>query len=32
MDARQYASATQRNRQPILDILLTVLPPQGNIL
>ena len=32
MDARQYASATQRNRQPILEVLLTVLPPQGNIL
>jgi hypothetical protein len=32
MDARQYAPATQRNRQPILDVLLRVLPPQGNIL
>lgn len=32
MDTRQYATATQRNRQPILDILLKVLSPQGNIL
>ena len=32
MDARQYASATQRNRQPILEVLLNILPPQGNIL
>ena len=32
MDARQYASATQRNRQPILEVLLQVLPTQGNIL
>jgi hypothetical protein len=29
---RQFAPATQRNRQPILDILLQVLPTQGNIL
>jgi hypothetical protein len=29
---RQYAPATQRNREPILKILLEVLPPQGNIL
>jgi hypothetical protein len=32
MDERQYAPATQRNREPILEILLQVLPPQGNIL
>lgn len=32
MDARQYATATQRNRQPILDVLLKVLSDQGNIL
>jgi hypothetical protein len=32
MDERQYAPATQRNREPILEILLRVLPPQGNIL
>lgn len=32
MDARQYAAATQRNRQPILEVLLKVLPPTGNIL
>ena len=32
MDARQYASATQRNRQPILEVLLKILPAQGNIL
>jgi hypothetical protein len=29
---RQYAPATQRNREPILKILLKLLPPQGNIL
>ena len=32
MDARKYASATQRNRQPILEVLLKILPSQGNIL
>lgn len=32
IDARQYAPATQRNREPILEILLRVLPPNGNIL
>ena len=32
MDARQYASATQRNRQPILEVLLEILPSHGNIL
>ncbi|MBE9168194.1 DUF938 domain-containing protein [Pleurocapsales cyanobacterium LEGE 06147] len=32
MDGRQYAPATQRNREPILEILLRVLPPEGNIL
>ena len=31
-DARQYAYATQRNREPILEILLQVLPPTGSIL
>jgi hypothetical protein len=32
MDARQYAPATQRNREPILDVLLQVLPPAGTVL
>ncbi len=32
MDARRYAPATQRNREPILEVLFRVLPPQGNIL
>jgi Protein of unknown function (DUF938) len=32
IDARQYAPATQRNREPILEVLLRVLPPSGNIL
>ena len=32
MDARRYAPATERNREPILDVLLRVLPNQGNIL
>ncbi len=32
MDARKYAAATQRNREPILEVLLRVLPTQGNIL
>lgn len=31
-DARLYACATQRNRQPILEILLQVLPPTGTVL
>ncbi|MDF5719140.1 MAG: DUF938 domain-containing protein [Rhizonema sp. PD37] len=31
-DHRQYAPATQRNREPILEILLQVLPPTGTIL
>jgi hypothetical protein len=31
-DARQYAPATQRNRQAILDVLLRVLPREGNVL
>ncbi|WP_430682975.1 DUF938 domain-containing protein [Leptolyngbya sp. AN02str] len=31
-DARQYAPATQRNRDPILQVLQTVLPPQGTVL
>jgi cyclopropane fatty-acyl-phospholipid synthase-like methyltransferase len=32
MDARQYAPATQRNRQPILEVLTSVLLPGSNIL
>lgn len=32
MDARKYAPATERNREPILEVLKRVLPPQGNIL
>jgi Protein of unknown function (DUF938) len=31
-DAKQYAPATQRNREPILEVLLQVLPPSGTIL
>ncbi len=31
-DQRQYAPATQRNREPILEILLQVLPPTGTVL
>ncbi|WP_089091706.1 DUF938 domain-containing protein [Nodularia sp. NIES-3585] len=31
-DARQYAPATQRNREPILEVLLQVLPTSGTIL
>lgn len=31
-DLRQYAPATQRNRDAILDVLVDVLPPKGNIL
>ncbi|KST62427.1 DUF938 domain-containing protein [Mastigocoleus testarum] len=31
-DARQYAYATQRNREPILEVLLQVLPPNGTVL
>jgi Protein of unknown function (DUF938) len=31
-DARQYAPATERNREPILEILLQVLPSSGTIL
>lgn len=31
-DARQFAPATQRNRKPILEVLLRVLPADGNIL
>ncbi|WP_019500268.1 DUF938 domain-containing protein [Pseudanabaena sp. PCC 6802] len=31
-DARQYAPATQRNREPILEVLLQVLPPTGTVL
>ncbi|NJM19795.1 MAG: DUF938 domain-containing protein [Richelia sp. RM2_1_2] len=32
MDGRKYAPATQRNREPILQVLLEVLPPTGTIL
>lgn len=32
IDARQYAPATERNREPILQVLKRVLPTQGNIL
>jgi hypothetical protein len=31
-DARQYAPATQRNRELILEVLLEVLPPTGTVL
>ncbi|MCU0550498.1 MAG: class I SAM-dependent methyltransferase [Leptolyngbya sp. Prado105] len=31
-DARQYAPATQRNREAILQVLLEVLPPTGTVL
>ncbi len=31
-DARQYAPATERNREPILEVLLQVLPESGTIL
>ncbi|MBF1999787.1 MAG: DUF938 domain-containing protein [Synechococcales cyanobacterium M58_A2018_015] len=32
LDARQFAPATQRNREPILRVLLEVLPPSGTVL
>ena len=32
MDARQYAPATERNREPILEILKSVIIPNSNIL
>ncbi|MEA5598494.1 DUF938 domain-containing protein [Rivularia sp. UHCC 0363] len=32
MDGKKYALATQRNREPILQVLLEVLPPTGTIL
>ena len=32
MDAKQYAPATQRNREPILEILKRILPPESTIL
>lgn len=32
LDARQYAPATQRNREPILEVLLQVLPFTGTVL
>lgn len=31
-DARQYAPATQRNRESILEVLLQSLPPEGSVL
>jgi SAM-dependent methyltransferase len=31
-DARQYAPATERNREPILEVLLQILPPTGTVL
>lgn len=31
-DRRQFAPATQRNREPILQVLQTVLPPTGTVL
>lgn len=31
-DARRFAPATQRNREPILDVLRQVLPPSGVVL
>ncbi len=31
-DARQYAPATERNREAILNVLLEVLPPTGTVL
>ena len=31
-DDRQFAPATQRNREPILDVLLQALPPTGTVL
>jgi Protein of unknown function (DUF938) len=32
LDTRQYAPATDRNREPILEVLLEVLPPTGTVL
>lgn len=32
LDLRQYAPATERNRQPILDVLRQVLPDSGTVL
>lgn len=32
MNKKQYAAATQRNREPIVQVLSSVLPPQGDIL
>jgi len=32
LDVRQHAPATQRNREPILQVLLQVLPPSGTVL
>src|SRR5262245_42519594 len=31
-DLRRHAPAAERNRQPILDVLRRVLPPQGTVL
>jgi len=30
-DNRQYAPATQRNREVILEVILQVIPPQGTV-
>lgn len=32
MDARQYAPATQRNREPILEVLAKIIPANSNVL
>ena len=32
MDARQYAPATQRNREPILEVLAKIIPSNSNVL
>jgi hypothetical protein len=32
LDARQYAPATQRNQEFILEVLLKILPPKGTVL
>ena len=32
MDARQYAPATQRNREPILEVLAKLIPENSNVL
>ncbi|MEM8505344.1 MAG: DUF938 domain-containing protein, partial [Cyanobacteria bacterium P01_D01_bin.1] len=32
LDSRRYAPATERNRQPILEVLQRVLPNSGTVL